>query len=253
MQATTSYPSEVSTTDEDDKYFTVGKQSLGDFYLPDDEELGLIRTRKSVDFLGQKPRLDYELISGGGKYTHKFQILQVTIRLPESDSVALMAIGYGFVIYTIPIAAALIMLLYPESFVNWIFFLKYCTLMLCCTITLNELILKPRIKSPRPRESANVKPDGDPKPGMPSGHAVNSCAVLTLIIYEITRIPAHLAVSKCAWIFLACAMLAPIPWSRCHNKDHTPEQCAVGAVIGIFAGILFGLLRSQFFDTSVIY
>jgi len=255
MQATTSYPSEDSTTDDDDKYFTVGKQyekaSLGDFYLPDDEELGLIRTRK--DFLGQKPRLDYELISGGGKYTHKFQFLQVTIRLPETDPIAFVAIGYGFVLYTIPLVAAVMIFLFPESLASWVFLLKYMTLMLSCTISLNELILKPRFKNPRPRESANIKADGDPKPGMPSGHAVNSCALLTFIIVEISRIPVHQEVSKCAWVFLAALMLAPVPWSRSYNRDHTPEQCVVGALLGTFAGILFALLRAELFPSSVIY
>ena len=103
---------------------------------------------------------------------------------------------------------------------------------LIIVITLNEAVLKPIIKRPRPVCKVMHAIARKPRSySFPSSHAATSFVTATIItqFYPI--------------IGLACFGLASLmALSRVYLKVHYPSDIAAGAVIGIIVGILITLL-----------
>lgn len=76
---------------DDDLDAVLGMKNVGD------EEEGLV---DDDDYFSKK---DTELVQFGGPYETKRQFLQVTVRLPETNPLAIVAMLYGFLLYAIPI------------------------------------------------------------------------------------------------------------------------------------------------------
>ena len=92
---------------------------------------------------------------------------------------------------------------------------------------LNELTLKPWLKEPRPVQCP-IKNSY----GMPSGHSLFAGLLLALLWkYKSTLLTR----------FALLLALAPVPWARWHNKDHTDRQVVVGSVLGLSLGVLLAL------------
>lgn len=195
------------------------------------------------------PELDKELKKNGGQFESKFAVMQVTIRLPlDPNPLNLIALAYGFLPFMVP----------GGFFVYWAITRRFIPLFgLCLSLgvsIINEVILKPILKDPRPRLSANKEQDHTGrwvmKPGMPSGHVLNATVLLVWAVLEVAfkgpglHDHADITIKWFAIIFL---LMAPVPWARWYNSDHSLSQCLVAGSVGIVAGIAGYYVRSTYF------
>jgi len=204
------------------------------------------------------PEKDPELVKNGGKFTSKKAILQVTWRFPvEMSPSNILALIYGYLPFLVP----------TVFFVNLIItrrFMPLYGLLVSGVVTcLNELILKPIFKDPRPSGSANRKfnektQKWEMKEGMPSGHVLNATTMLVWCLLEVAlRGPGFDEQPVITWNLILIIVLctAPVPWARIHNQDHSLAQCIAGGSLGICAGTAAYFIRVTFFPldaTSVI-
>merc|ERR1719486_1331051 len=135
---------------------------------------------------------------------------------------------YGFLPWAVPIAFAV----WYACTMQFIPLYGICIAAFCAI--LNEGILKPLVKDPRPALTANryKTPSGRPsekvKYGMPSGHVFNGCALMV-------------------WLLLVSVIMVPVPWARWYNSDHTAAQCGVSLILGaIFGSVSFYLRITKF-------
>eukprot|EP00397_Hematodinium_sp_SG-2012_P047158 GEMP01053518.1.p1 GENE.GEMP01053518.1~~GEMP01053518.1.p1 ORF type:complete len:225 (+),score=10.95 GEMP01053518.1:162-836(+) len=210
----------------------------------EDEEMGLLQKGSGVR--SGITREDPELISYGGPYTTKYQFMMVTIRLPESNPLAIIAVNYGFMMYCIPALMLFGYFMIPDAFL-----LMYGFLMIIVVIAINEGFLKPHIDDPRPAQTAIVRSDGSPQHGMPSCHSAVAYALLVWSVWEVVTAPSRLGMHRELWILMLIIVLAPVPWSRWYNRDHTALQSIVGAALGLAIGLIFAQQRPYFFPYSV--
>lgn len=186
---------------------------------------------------------DEELVENGGKYTFKKAIGQVTVRCPNTDPLSWIAIIYGFIPWLIPALCGV-------HFLVWRRLTGIYALGLSVTCAgVNEACLKPLIQNPRPRLSANKHKDGSLKYGMPSGHVLNSFALMIWAILEIIIMsgPSLDFQMEIWFVMLITCLGLPVPWARWYNLDHTWQQCFVSCVLGLFAGICAFVLRARLF------
>lgn len=180
---------------------------------------------------------DEELDVKGGKYQRKFAILQVTVRLPEYNIINWIAVVYGLLAFAVGLSFPVMWLA-----TNRFCYLYGCFVQLVC-IASSELFLKKLFKDPRPLESANRYPDGSMKYGMPSGHCMVTIAIMTWLLLELAfRDDFHQD-----WAIAVIILIAPIPWSRYRNMDHTLAQCIVGTTLGSIVGVSAYFIREQYF------
>merc|ERR1712224_414636 len=111
-------------------------------------------------------------------------------------------------------------------------------------VFISEICLKPVFKQPRPVESANRYPDGSPKYGMPSGHCLCVCAIMSWLLGEMVSDFDEIDQRYLCGVVL---LLAPVPWSRWHNMDHTLSQCIVGSLLGLCVGLLAFAIRHNYY------
>jgi len=198
-----------------------------------------------------EPYYDDELVENGGPYRWKKAIGQVTVRWPlKPDFLAMnwIALIYGFLPWIIPISFG----------VHWIITRKFIMLYGVCVaivpMVLNEAILKPIIKDPRPRQTANRHKDGSIKYGMPSGHVLNSTTIMVWALLEVIcdgpGLHGQNEELTIEWVSLVLVLMAPVAWARWYNLDHTWKQCLVSLVLGLFFGALAFYLRVKFFSTG---
>lgn len=185
-----------------------------------------------------------------GPYTTKKAIGQVTIRLPFSwHPLNVIAILYGFLPWIIPISFG----------VHWLvtqrFMSLYGTLLLLVVSLLNEAVFKPLLKQPRPALTANKDPPmskkGKIKPGMPSGHVLNATTCMVWALLEVGfRGPGYDENTSLTteWLILILLLMAPVPWARWYNSDHTFQQCWVSFILGIIVGIAAFYVRATYFE-----
>lgn len=176
---------------------------------------------------------DPEMAQHGGQCTGKFAVGQVTIRTPfQWDPLNVLAITFSFVPWFIPL-----------------FLLAFfaCTLTITSLILLihlvlssllNELALKPLVSQPRPEATANKDAEGNPLPGMPSGHVTIS---QTFGIWCIGIAALHFHPMTASIVILCLAtMMVAVPWARWYNGDHSLQQVfATGALSTIIASTTF--------------
>lgn len=184
-----------------------------------------------------------------GPFTSKKAVLQVTIRTPlEKTPGNIIALAYGFLPFIIPAA----------FFINWAitrhFITLYGFMVSIITSLVNEVVFKPIVNDPRPVESANKIRDPETgkmkmKPGMPSGHVLNAVTILVWASLEVAvRGPGIKHPITCAeWMIAIFVLMAPVPWARWRNKDHSLNQCLVAGALGIVAGITAYFIRVHFF------
>lgn len=185
---------------------------------------------------------DPELKQYGGKYDKKFAIGQVTIRLPEYNVINWIALVYGFLPFIIP------GMLFIEGFVYNRFMGRFGFAMALICVIINELVFKPIIRDPRPKESANKYKDGTMKPGMPSGHVLNAG---TLFVWSFLELLYSTDVkderTRLHWFILVSVVMVPVPWARWHNRDHSLAQCGVSLILGTIAGVVGTYIRRTYF------
>lgn len=196
------------------------------------------------------PEKDPELVQNGGTFTSKKAILQVTWRFPvEMDPLNILALIYGYLPFLVPVV----------FFVNLVItrrFMPLYGLLVSGVVTgLNELILKPIFKDPRPSGSANRKLNEktgkwEMKEGMPSGHVLNATTMLVWCVLEVAlRGPGFddqpVITGNLILVIVLCT--APVPWARIHNKDHSLAQCIAGGSLGLCAGVAAYFIRITFF------
>lgn len=202
---------------------------------------------------GEKEYRDDELKINGGKYDSKMCVGQVTIRLPlDLNPLNLMALLYGFLPWIIPAAFG----------VHWLVTRHFISLYAVCITgfitTLNEFILKPILKQPRPPQSANRDKEGRIKPGMPSGHVYNATGLMVWATLEVAlRGPGYDTPDETRlteeWLMLIFFLMGPVPWARWYNLDHTAAQCAVSLVLGTITGAAAFYLRATHFENRWKY
>jgi hypothetical protein len=189
--------------------------------------------------------LDPELTKFGGKYLTKFPICQVTIRCPTRDPLLVLAMIYGFLLF-VPIAYCVIYYFETGSFLA-----VFGVCLSGCLTCVNELFLKRYFNEPRPWESANRNANGEPKPGMPSGHVLNSVALLFWLVMEIESGCDTAKHSMALWILGVLVLMLPVPWARYYNRDHSYKQCVYTAMAAALVGMIAFLFRFTFFRSDV--
>lgn len=195
------------------------------------------------------PDLDKELRKNGGQFDSKFAFFQVTIRLPlDPNPLNLIALAWGFVPFLIP----------GWFFVYWAVTRRFIPLYgLCLSISvslINEVILKPIVRDPRPRLSANREQDSTGKwamkPGMPSGHVLNSTVLLVWALLEVAfkgpGLEEHPDITI-KWFLVIILLMGPTPWARWYNSDHSLSQCLVAGSLGLLIGIAAYYVRATYF------
>lgn len=110
------------------------------------------------------------------------------------------------------------------------------TLMGFCVV-LSELILKNIFKQPRPPQSAAHSY------GFPSGHALNTYAVMLWIVLE-KCVPGRGPGPIDWWVLVViCAVCVPVPWARYYTGDHSLQQvvCSMflAGVVAILVLVVF--------------
>lgn len=215
-----------------------------------DEETGLKSGEKSED-QDLDPDRDPELKKNGGRFDSKKAILQVTWRFPVDfkDPLNIIALIYGYLPFVIPLVFFIDMVVERR-------FIAFYGLAVSGVVTLiNEVILKELLKQPRPYGSANRKfnektKKWEMKPGMPSGHVLNATTTMVWCLLEVSlRGPGFddhpFMTGKLLLLILVC--MAPVPWARIYNQDHSLAQCTVAGVLGVFAGLMAYWVRYHYF------
>jgi hypothetical protein len=193
---------------------------------------------------------DPELEKNGGIYQQKYAFLQVTFRRPVQSPLDVIALIYGFLPFIVPVVFLIVFIVeFPAKIGLYGF-----SVSITCMI-MNELIFKPIVKDPRPTKSANKFLDKEDntwkmKPGMPSGHVLNATTIMIWSLMEVAlKGPGydaeHIVQTEC-WLAGILVLMAPVPWARWRNKDHTLNQCMVAIAIGIPLGALAYVIRINF-------
>eukprot|EP00746_Dinoflagellata_sp_MGD_P015292 gnl/MRDRNA2_/MRDRNA2_133890_c0_seq1.p1 gnl/MRDRNA2_/MRDRNA2_133890_c0~~gnl/MRDRNA2_/MRDRNA2_133890_c0_seq1.p1 ORF type:complete len:254 (+),score=23.09 gnl/MRDRNA2_/MRDRNA2_133890_c0_seq1:75-836(+) len=183
---------------------------------------------------------DEEIASG--KYTFKKAILQVTVRCPDKNPISWIAVTYGFLPWIIPALFAMLYIVWRR----FIGLYAICLSLACAA--LNEAVLKPIIKQPRPDGTAHRYPDGRPKYGMPSGHVFNAFALMVWALLEVGLHGPEDRVLTKQWLALILVLMLPVPWARWYNQDHSVGQVGVSTILGLVFGIAAYALRIQYFS-----
>lgn len=183
---------------------------------------------------------DPQLEEFDGRFTDKFEIGQVTIRLPLDTSPApLAALILSFVPWVLPLVV-LTDLVCQKRFLS---FFALCLMLM--VLILSEAVLKPLLKQPRPETTAVRYPDGSVKPGMPSGHVLNTHTLVTFFCFqaphELDGLLAFLAIIFLLTLSAACA------WARVRNGDHSPDQVAVSFALATVIGFVGYVVQRTYF------
>lgn len=185
-----------------------------------------------------------------GPYVKKKAYGQVTIRFPiNPHPLNLIALAYGFLPWLLPI------LLTVHGIATWHFLPLYGVAMSIVCALINEAVLKPILKQPRPQETAHVYTHGDkigqPKDGMPSGHVLNATTLMVWSLLEVGLKGPGLEKDQAltiTWLIIILVLMAPVPWARWHNWDHTLNQTLVSLCLGTIVGAAAFYLRVTYFS-----
>mmetsp|Transcript_7857 Transcript_7857/g.17266 ORF Transcript_7857/g.17266 Transcript_7857/m.17266 type:complete len:258 (+) Transcript_7857:84-857(+) len=203
-----------------------------------------------------------------GEFTQKLCIGQVTVRLPLNwrNPLSIIGLMYGFLPWIIP-AAFLISFLVeavPEFAKGWrdgtVWLQRtriislYGILISVVLAIINEGILKPILKQPRPVQTANRYPPkdgqekGEIKHGMPSGHVMNATTVMWWSLLEVAVAgPHHDPALKAQWCLVIWVLMGPVFWARWYNLDHTFNQCLVSSILGTLFGCIAFYIRVKYY------
>lgn len=196
------------------------------------------------------PDLDVELKKNGGKFDNKFAVLQVTFRTPiDPHPLNIIALLYGFLPFLVPGA------LFVAAVVTRRFIFMFGICMSLIAVLINEALLKPLFDEPRPLASANrhqcpTTKKFKMKPGMPSGHVMNATCVMVWATLEVAFECVHCVGTDALttkWLIGIVLVMAPVPWARWYNSDHSLNQCLVGGLLGIVFGIGAYYVHFHFF------
>jgi hypothetical protein len=198
----------------------------------DDLETGAILPDHMKD---RSPFVDAEIRENGGKYAFKAAIFQVTIRCPTQDPLLLIAMAYGFLPFLPPIFCFCVYFRAGSLLGLYGVFLSL------SLVAVNEGCLKGYFRDPRPIQSANRTASGELKFGMPSGHVLNAVVMLVWIFSEI--ISAGMAGTHTGTLSITVLLLAPVPWARYYNLDHSFEQVVLTTLGAIPVGVAAFCIR----------
>jgi hypothetical protein len=180
--------------------------------------------------------VDTELRENGGKYSFKAAIFQVTIRCPTEDPLLIIAMAYGFLPFLPPIFCFCFYFSAGNILGLYGIFLSL------TLVAINEGFLKGYFRDPRPIQSANRNSNGELKFGMPSGHVLNAVVMMVWIFAEI--ISAGRVHEQMGILYITALLLAPVPWARYYNLDHSFEQVVLTTVGAVPVGVTaFGVRR----------
>ena len=156
-----------------------------------------------------------------------------------------LAVLYGEVVYLIPGALSIFVLLWKRGS-RELFFCLFGFFL----VVVNELGLKRIWTQSRPMGSCNTSC------GMPSGHSCISIGYLTWMLLEAwgpslfcffrLRNQQHALRDRLLWSAAWACFLAPIPWSRVHLLDHSLVQVGAGSGFGVGFALIWYLLLQRF-------
>jgi len=179
-----------------------------------------------------------------GTLKKKWAFGQVSIRLPLPGPVSFIAIVYGYLPFVIPLWWLLWLI------GSWVElgkpqFFPTCGLAIAAGFALvNETITKQICKRTLPASITNRPPEAVCNhPGMPSGHVMNAYTLMTWCLLEC-------ALDKIVhidWLIAIAVVMAPVPWARVYNKDHTVPQVMVSFVVAIIMGSIAYYVRKSYF------
>lgn len=183
-----------------------------------------------------------------GELSSKWAVGQVTLRLPINDTWSLLAVMYGFVPFIVPLWWALSLIAeYAETGTYHLFpcfglgvAVTFAVVNEAITKQVCKLVLGKQLTS-RPAEAVCKKP------GMPSGHVMNSYTLMTWTFLEVVTD----TVINIDWLIIIILLNALVPWARVYNKDHTYMQVMVSASIAFFMGVFAFSIRKSHFPQMV--
>lgn len=120
----------------------------------------------------------------------------------------------------------------------------------------SEIVLRPLFSDPRPARTANRTSTGELKRGMPSGHCLLFYSMMVWcalnsgnaamrrksgasITGETKSSESHRPNEfDRRWFWSALVCIAPTPWARLHNGDHSLRQVVTSSLAGVVVGAL---------------
>lgn len=178
-----------------------------------------------------------------GTLKSKWAFGQVSIRLPLDGPVAFIAIVYGYLPFIIPGWWA-IWLIYSACVGHPAFFPLAGLVIAGSFALVNEAITKKLCKKLLPAEITSRPAESVCKhPGMPSGHVMNAYTLMVWCLLEC----ALDEVVHPEWLVAIALVMAPVPWARVYNMDHTPLQVAVSMAVASIMGCIAYIIRKRHF------
>lgn len=175
----------------------------------------------------------------------KWAVGQVTIRLPIRDPLQFMAILYGYLPFIIPIWWLI------WTIETWVtegrprFFPAYGISIAVGFALVNETITKQICKRLLPKELTDRPAEAVCKhPGFPSGHVMNA---YTIMIWCLLEVIFNKNTLHTDWLLIILVVMAPVPWARVYNRDHTIPQVSASALMSIVTGSIAFVIRVNHF------
>jgi hypothetical protein len=179
-----------------------------------------------------------------GTLTEKWGIGQVTIRSPVSWPLGGLAIVYGFLPFVIPLWWAIWSLVTYFTLGKPRFFPFYGLCVAAGFAIVNEAGTKRICRKLLPASIADRPIESSCRhPGMPSGHVMNAYTLMIWCLLE--------AMLDCVihveWLILILIVMAPVPWARVYNKDHTVLQASISCAVSLVMGGLAYYIRATYY------
>merc|ERR1712232_1216691 len=108
----------------------------------------------------------------------------------------------------------------------------------------NELVTKRIAKRYLSPEITNRPPEAVCKhPGMPSGHVMNAYIIMIWCLWEAFMD----TLIHIEWVILILVVMAPVPWARVYNRDHTVLQVTASACCSLVMGSIAYYIRAHYY------
>jgi len=179
-----------------------------------------------------------------GALIAKWGIGQVSIRLPIQSPLQFIAIVYGYLPFIIPIWWFIWTVSTWAKCGSPRFFPAFGLCIAAGFALVNETITKKLCKKFLSADITSRPPEAVcHHPGMPSGHVMNA---YTLMVWTLCEVLYDWDVHF-DHLLIVLFVMAPVPWARVYNLDHTVPQVLVSMAAALVMGLIAFGIRNQYF------